>query len=63
VIALAQEQPRPAAHTTPIDVLMRRRYDAIMQEARAIEDYLGIEPKVRAVCPHCDKVWNKKVDR
>lgn len=46
----------------PIDMAayLRRRRDALLQEVRAIEDLLGIEPQVRAVCPSCQTKWSKK---
>lgn len=54
---------RIAQEEQPIDMAayLRRRRDALLQEVRAIEDLLSIEPAVRAVCPNCAKQWSKKV--
>lgn len=45
---------------TPERVLARERRRALMQELVALDNYLGLEPKVVALCPDCKKRWNAK---
>lgn len=45
---------------SPMDVLMRQRREALVLELRAVEEFLGMKPSVRAVCPNCGREWNKK---
>lgn len=43
-----------------MDAYLRAERDALLMKIHAIEKALEIEPKVRAICPHCEKEWNKR---
>lgn len=47
------------ARVIDLDAYLRARRDALLQEVRAIEKVLDIEPKEVAVCPSCQKRWNR----
>lgn len=49
------------SNTPPERLLLLRQRDALLMQARAIEDYLGIKPRERVMCPACGKERN--IDR
>lgn len=56
MLAIVSQLEAESAHR----VLLVKQRDAKLAEVRAIEEYLGMEPKVQAVCPDCLRKRNVK---
>lgn len=60
LVELEVQQVVVLPHTVDWPEYLRRRRAALLQEVRAIEEALDMEPSVRALCPTCRKEWNRK---
>lgn len=43
-----------------LEAYLRKRREALLMELRHIEQQLGIEQRVVAICPSCKQKYNKK---
>jgi hypothetical protein len=39
-----------------------KKRELILIELEDLNEKLGLEPRVRAICPSCGKKWNKRPD-
>lgn len=67
VVPMSEERPtldelqaRLMALEKRLERKERKKRDAAIAMARASEEYLGLEPKEQALCPNCQRVWNKR---